>query len=85
MGGDIHIIKITGNTIAEINKKRKKVFSVGCRRMSLSSQLAASVMLSISLFCVAQGQRASDIPRFSGIGNDYTKSSNEAQIALQNS
>ncbi len=30
--------------------------------MSLSSQLAASVMLSVSLFCVAQGQRASDIP-----------------------
>ncbi len=53
--------------------------------MSLSSQLAASVMLSVALFCVAQGQRASDIPRFSGIGNNYTKSSNEAQIALQNS
>ena len=30
--------------------------------MSLSSQLAASVMLSVSLFCVAEGQRASDMP-----------------------
>ena len=53
--------------------------------MSLSSQLAASVMLSFSLFCVAQGQRASDIPRFSRTDNDYTESSNEAQIPLQNS